>query len=56
MVYGASTKGITILQFFKLDNKLIKYAAERTPQKVGQIYCWNWNKNNIQRKRQENET
>ena len=35
MVYGASTKGNTILQFFKLDNKLIKYAAERTPQKWG---------------------
>jgi len=35
MVYGASTKGNTILQFFNLDNKLIKYAAERTPQKWG---------------------
>ncbi len=35
MVYGASTKGNTILQFFGLDNKLIRYAAERTPQKWG---------------------
>ena len=35
MVYGASTKGNTILQFFNLDSKLIKYAAERSPQKWG---------------------
>jgi hypothetical protein len=35
MVYGASTKGNTILQFFGLDHKLIRYAAERTPQKWG---------------------
>jgi len=35
MVYGASTKGNTILQFFNLNHKLIKYAAERTPQKWG---------------------
>ncbi len=34
-VYGASTKGNTILQFFKLDKNLIPYAAERSPQKWG---------------------
>ena len=37
MVYGASTKGNTILQFFNLNNKLIKYAAERSPQKWGKF-------------------
>ncbi len=34
-VYGASTKGNTILQYFNLDNKLIKYAADRSPEKWG---------------------
>jgi len=34
-VYGASTKGNTILQFCKLNNKLIKYAADRNLDKVG---------------------
>jgi len=34
-VYGASTKGNTLLQFFNLDNKLIKGAAERNPEKFG---------------------
>jgi hypothetical protein len=34
-IYGASTKGNTILQFCKIDNKLIKYAADRNPYKVG---------------------
>ena len=37
MVYGASTKGNTILQYFDLNHKLIKYAAERTPQKWGKF-------------------
>ena len=31
----ASTKGNTILQYFNLDNKLIKYAADRSPEKWG---------------------
>ena len=35
IVYGASTKGNTILQYFKLDSKLIKYAAERSQSKYG---------------------
>ena len=34
-VYGASTKGNTILQFLNFDNKIIKYAVERNKQKIG---------------------
>ncbi len=34
-VYGASTKGNVILQYFGLDNHLIKAAAERNPDKWG---------------------
>lgn len=34
-VYGASTKGNTLLQFYNLNNKLIKNAAERNPSKWG---------------------
>ncbi|MCL5004780.1 MAG: class I SAM-dependent methyltransferase [Patescibacteria group bacterium] len=34
-VYGASTKGNTLLQYFNLDNSLIKAAAERNPTKWG---------------------
>lgn len=34
-VYGASTKGNTLLQFFNLNNKLIKAAAERNLDKIG---------------------
>lgn len=34
-VYGASTRGNTLLQYFKLDNKLISYAVERNPEKWG---------------------
>jgi len=34
-VYGASTKGNTILQFYNLNNKLMKAAAERNPDKWG---------------------
>lgn len=34
-IYGASTKGNTILQWCNLDNKLIDYAAERNPDKYG---------------------
>ena len=31
--YGASTKGNVLLQYFGITNKLIKYAAERNPNK-----------------------
>lgn len=34
-VYGASTKGNTLLQFYNLNHKLIKAAAERNPDKWG---------------------
>jgi hypothetical protein len=34
-VYGASTKGNVILQYFGLDHKLITAAAERNPDKWG---------------------
>ncbi|MFH1750952.1 MAG: class I SAM-dependent methyltransferase [Candidatus Micrarchaeota archaeon] len=34
-VYGASTKGNTLLQYFALDSKLIAAAAERNPDKWG---------------------
>jgi hypothetical protein len=34
-VYGASTKGNTLLQFCKLDRTLIAAAAERNPDKWG---------------------
>lgn len=34
-VYGASTKGNTILQFCGIDNSLIDFAADRNPDKHG---------------------
>ncbi|MFC4261707.1 class I SAM-dependent methyltransferase [Ferruginibacter yonginensis] len=34
-VYGASTKGNTILQWCGIDKNLIEYAAERNPDKYG---------------------
>jgi C-methyltransferase-like protein/methyltransferase family protein/putative zinc binding protein len=34
-VYGASTKGNTILQYARLDRELIPYAADRNPDKWG---------------------
>ncbi len=36
-VYGASTKGNTILQYYGLDHTLIKAAAERSPEKWGKF-------------------
>jgi NDP-4-keto-2,6-dideoxyhexose 3-C-methyltransferase len=38
-VYGASTKGNVILQYYGLDHNLIKYASERSP--------WKWGKHTI---------
>jgi hypothetical protein len=32
---GASTKGNTILQYYELDHRKIKYASERSPEKYG---------------------
>lgn len=34
-VYGASTKGNTILQWCNIDHTLVEYAAERNPDKYG---------------------
>lgn len=34
-IYGASTRGNTLLQYCSLDNKLIKAAVERNPEKWG---------------------
>ena len=36
-VYGASTKGNTVLQYFGLDDKLITAAAERNADKWGRV-------------------
>lgn len=36
-VYGASTKGNTVLQYFGLDASLIKAAAERNADKFGRV-------------------
>jgi len=36
-LYGASTRGNTLLQYFGLDNKFIKKAVERNPEKWGKI-------------------
>lgn len=36
-VYGASTKGNTLLQYYGLDTKLITAAAERNPVKWGKL-------------------
>ena len=32
-IYGASTKGNTLLQYYGINHKLIKFAAERSPEK-----------------------
>ena len=34
-IYGASTKGNTILQWCGIDNRIIDFAAERNPDKYG---------------------
>lgn len=36
-IYGASTKGNTILQYCRLDNSIIKAAADRNPDKWGKV-------------------
>ena len=32
-LYGASTKGNTLLQYYNINNKIIPFAAERSPEK-----------------------
>ena len=34
-LYGASTKGNTVLQYYNLNNKIVPFAAERSPEKWG---------------------
>src|ERR1700677_5299499 len=41
-VYGASTKGNTLLQVFRLDRSLIRSAAERNPEKWGKYTVGTW--------------
>jgi NDP-4-keto-2,6-dideoxyhexose 3-C-methyltransferase len=41
-VYGASTKGNVILQYFGLNTDLIDYASERSPEKVGRYTVGSW--------------
>jgi NDP-4-keto-2,6-dideoxyhexose 3-C-methyltransferase len=41
-VYGASTRGNTLLQYCGIDNKLIKAAAERNPAKWGKKTVGTW--------------
>jgi NDP-4-keto-2,6-dideoxyhexose 3-C-methyltransferase len=36
-VYGASTKGNTLLQYAGLDNTVLQFAVERNPSKVGKF-------------------
>jgi hypothetical protein len=41
-VYGASTKGNVILQYYGLDSKLITAASERSPEKWGKYTIGSW--------------
>lgn len=41
-VYGASTKGNVILQYYGLDNTLITAASERSPEKWGKYTIGTW--------------
>ncbi len=34
-IYGASTKGNTLLQYYGIDNTMINFASERSPEKWG---------------------
>ena len=34
-LYGASTKGNTLLQYYGIDSKMINFASERSPEKWG---------------------
>jgi hypothetical protein len=41
-IYGASTKGNAILQYYGLDHTLITAAAERSPEKWGRYTVGSW--------------
>ena len=34
-LYGASTKGNTVLQYYGINNKIVPFASERSPEKCG---------------------
>ena len=34
-IYGASTKGNTLLQYYNINTKMIRFASERSPEKWG---------------------
>lgn len=36
-IYGASTRGNTLLQYFEINKKLIPYAVEKNPEKWGKL-------------------
>ena len=36
-IYGASTKGNTLLQYYGINSKMISYAVERSPEKWGKF-------------------
>jgi len=36
-IYGASTKGNTLLQYYGINSKMISFAAERSPEKWGKF-------------------
>ena len=41
-MYGASTKGNTILQYYGLDSTVITAASERSPEKWGKYTVGTW--------------
>jgi NDP-4-keto-2,6-dideoxyhexose 3-C-methyltransferase len=41
-VYGASTKGNVILQYFDIKTDIVDYAAERSPEKFGRYTVGSW--------------
>ena len=41
-IYGASTKGNAVLQYYGLDTELISGAAERSPEKFGKYTIGSW--------------
>ncbi len=41
-IYGASTKGNVILQYFGIDSSLVDFASERSPEKFGRYTVGSW--------------
>ena len=41
-IYGASTKGNAVLQYYGLDTEMISGAAERSPEKFGKYTIGSW--------------